>query len=296
MSTLPRGEGERVEGRAGASPRAWGEHLRFAWDHQLMNPKANPALYDAIGSTYSVTRAEDPRLAAAIRQALGDATSVVNVGAGTGNYEPADMAVIAVEPSQQMIDQRPPNRVSALLGTAERLPLKDNAADAALAVLSDHHWNDRHAGLCELRRVARRRVVLVNADPELADLFWLTKDYLPSFHGLVPQRFETPGAWRASLEAALGRVTVRPLPVPHDCRDGFYQAWWRRPNAYLSTDVRANTSVFHQLDPADVQHALERLEADLASGAWGRRNTHLLGRSEFDVGLRIAVAEVGDAA
>jgi SAM-dependent methyltransferase len=259
-----------------------------------MGSKTDPALYDAIGATYSATRAEDPRIAAAIRRALGDSTSVVNVGAGTGNYEPADMAVIAVEPSQRMIDQRAPNRAPALLGAAERLPVEDRAADAALAVLSDHHWSDRHAGLCELRRVARRRVVVINADPLLADLFWLTRDYLPSFHDLVPACFTTPGAWRASLEAALGRVTVRPLPVPHDCRDGFYQAWWRRPEAYLSAEVRANTSVFQRLDPADVQHAIERLQADIASGAWARSNSRLLNRRELDVGLRIAVAELSD--
>lgn len=261
-----------------------------------MSSETNPALYDAIGLTYSVTRAEDPRIATAIRRALGDATSVVNVGAGTGNYEPTDMKVIAVEPSQRMIDQRAPNRAPALLGAAERLPVKDKAVDAALTVLSDHHWSDRHAGLCELRRVARRRVVVVNADPGLADLFWLTKDYLPSFHDLVPKRFQAPGAWQASLESALGPVSVRPLLVPHDCRDGFYQAWWRRPEAYLSADVRASTSVFHQLDPADVQHAVERLEADLASGVWARRNKHLLDQSELDVGLRIAVAELSDDA
>lgn len=259
-----------------------------------MSTEASPPLYDAIGGTYSATRTEDPRLAAAIRRALGDATSVVNVGAGSGDYEPTDMAVIAVEPSQQMIDQRPSRRAPALLGVAEQLPVADKAADAALAVLSDHHWSDRPAGLGELRRVARRRVVVVNADPGLADLFWLTRDYLTSFYDLIPIPFKQSGAWQASLEAALGPVTIQALPVPHDCRDGFYQAYWRRPDAYLSALVRANISVFHRLDPADVRHAVQRLEADLASGVWARANAHLLNQGELDVGLRIAVAEFSE--
>jgi SAM-dependent methyltransferase len=251
-------------------------------------------LYDAIGGTYSGTRAEDPHIAAKIRSALGDATSVVNVGAGTGDYEPADMTVTAIEPSQRMIDQRGPSRAPALLGAAERLPVEDKVADAALSVLSDHHWGDRQAGLRELRRVARKRVVVINADPALADVFWLTKVYLPGFHDLIPEEFERRGAWEASLEAALGPVTVHVLPVPHDCRDGFYQAYWRRPAAYLSAEVRANISVFHRLDAAAVARAMEQLQADLASGAWARRNAEMLERGELDVGLRIAVAELGE--
>lgn len=134
-----------------------GVGFAVAWDHLIVSVEASPPLYDAIGGTYSATRAEDPRLAAAIRRALGDATSTVNVGAGTGDYEPTDMTVTAVEPSQRMIDQRPSSRTAALLGSAERLAIENKVADAALAVLSDHHWNDRAAGLRELRRVACRR-------------------------------------------------------------------------------------------------------------------------------------------
>jgi SAM-dependent methyltransferase len=263
-----------------------------ACEHPPVPAARDALLYDEIGGTYSGTRGEDPRIAAAIRSALGEATSVVNVGAGTGDYEPADMAVSAIEPSQRMIDQRGPGRARALLGTAEQLPLADKVADAALSVLSDHHWSDRQAGLLELRRVARKRVVIVNADPALADLFWLTRDYLTGFHDLIPAGFEAPGAWQASLEAALGSVAVYPLPVPHDCRDGFYQAYWRRPEAYLSAKVRANVSVFHRLGDAVVESAMEKLRADLASGAWAQRNAGLLERDELDVGLRIAVAEL----
>lgn len=154
------------------------------------------ALYDSIGSTYSATRTEDQRFARAIRRALGDASSVVNVGAGTGDYEPADMDVTAVEPSASMIAQRASHRPQALLGSAERLPVEDQAADAALAVLTDHHWRDRDEGLREMRRVARKRVVLVNMDPGFADRFWLTRDYLPGFHDLIPPLFKRTGGGR----------------------------------------------------------------------------------------------------
>src|SRR4051794_26755110 len=194
------------------------------------------ALYDRIGRTYAASRAADPRLAAIIRAAIGDARSVVNVGAGTGAYEPADLDVIAIEPSPAMTAQRAPDdRARVLTATAEALPLPDDSADVALAILSDHHWADRAAGLRELARVARRRVVLVNAEPAAAAGFWLTRDYLPDFLTLIPARYrEQPQRWRDELRATLGgTVSFAPLPIPHDCADGFYHAFWRRPEAYL---------------------------------------------------------------
>jgi SAM-dependent methyltransferase len=250
------------------------------------------ALYDLIGDSYATSRREDPRLAALIREALGDAESVVNVGAGTGDYEPRDMRVVAVEPSRRMIEQRDSSRVPAQLGRAEALPLEDGAVDAAMAVLSDHHWTDRSAGLREMRRVARKRVVIVNSHPGLADLFWLTRDYLPAFHDLIPADLKEIDAWPRLLSEALGPVEMKPLLVPHDCVDGFYPAFWRRPQAYLQPELRANISVFHRLDGAVVRGGLERLQDDLASGAWHGRNTTLLGLSAADMGLRIVVAEI----
>lgn len=135
-------------------------------------------------------------------------------------------------------------------------------------------------------------VVVVNADPGLADLFWLTKDYLTSFRNLIPASLRMPGAWRAMLEGALGAVTIQSFPAPHDCRDGFYHAYWRRPDAYLSADIRANISVFHRLDPRNVQDDIQHLRRDLVSGVWAQANARLLKHTELDVGRRIAVAEL----
>jgi SAM-dependent methyltransferase len=246
-------------------------------------------VYDRIGGSYAATRREDPRIAAAIRAALGDARTVLNVGAGAGAYEPGDLDVVALEPSPVMTAQRR-RGATVLRGSAERIPLADDSVDAAMAVLSDHHWADRAAGLRELRRVARRRVVLVNVDPALADRFWLTRDYLPAFHALIPPRYREAGAWERELRELLGPVSVEALAVPHDCADGFYNAYWRRPHAYLDPRVRANISVFHQLDPRDVRTAVDALRRDLAGGTWRRRHAGLLALPELDLGLRLVAA------
>lgn len=165
------------------------------------------ALYDALGRTYTTTRRPDPRVAAAIGSALGGARTVLNVGAGTGSYEPADRQVLAVEPSWTMIAQRAPGAAPVVQATAEALPLYDGAVDACLTVFSDHHWLDRTAGLRELRRVARDRVVLVNADPARIGDFWFVAEYLPSFlEGLTFQ------PWREELTAALGPVELSRCP------------------------------------------------------------------------------------
>lgn len=253
-----------------------------------------PPLYDRIGRTYATTRVPDPRLAAAIRAAIGDdARTLVNVGAGAGAYEPDDLEqVVAVEPSPTMRAQRSRRaNVRVVDGTAERLPLDDDEVDVALTVFSDHHWTDRAAGLREMARVAARRVVLVNTDPDTFDAFWLTREYLPATHDLVPARYrDAPGLWRTELQRLLGgRVTVTPLPVPHDCADGFYSAYWRRPEAYLDPAIRDNISVFHLVDHED---GIARLADDLATGAWHARHERLLRQETLDVGVRIVVAEL----
>jgi SAM-dependent methyltransferase len=255
------------------------------------------ALYDRIGRTYATSRTPDPRIAARLRAAIGDAPGgVVNVGAGTGAYEPEDVDVIAIEPSATMSAQRAAgDRVRVIQASAEALPLAANSVDVAMAILSDHHWTDRAAGLRELARVARHRVVLCNAEPGAQDRFWLTRDYLPSFLDLVPARYRTdPGLWRRELAKLLGgTLTVHELPIPHDCRDGFYHAFWRRPEAYINPEIRDNISVFRKLPPGDVAAAVARLAADLDSGAWHARNAELLEREFHDVGLRVVVAELG---
>jgi SAM-dependent methyltransferase len=251
-------------------------------------------LYDRIGRTYTTTRRPDPRIAAAIWDALGDAGTVLNVGAGAGNYEPTDRELLALEPSPVMIAQRPRGRdgvVRVVQGRAEALPFGDGSFDAVMAVLSDHHWSDRRRGFHECRRVARGRVVLFNANPGEADLFWLTTEYLPEFLELIPRRYREPGAWEQELRSILGEVKLIPVPIPHDCTDGFYGAYWRRPEAYLDPTVRAGISVFAQLSSGAVDRALELLAADLESGRWRNNHRSLLAASELHLGYYVIVAE-----
>jgi SAM-dependent methyltransferase len=252
-------------------------------------------LYDTLGRSYTRTRREDPRIAAAIRRALGDARTVVDVGAGAGAYEPPGVDIVAVEPSAVMREHRraagaPGELVDA---RAEALPFADGAFDAAMAILSDHHWEDRAAGLRELRRVARRRVVLFNADPAQIDRFWLTHEYLPCFLGLVPPAYRRAGRWERELAELLGGdVRFEPVPLPHDCRDGFYGAYWRRPEAYLDPDVRAGISLFGRVPEAEWGPGIARLAHDLESGAWARAHGDLLALDELDLGYRVVVAGV----
>ncbi len=243
------------------------------------------ALYDRLGVTYTATRREDPRLAAAIHEALGDAVTVVNVGAGTGSYEPRDRRVVAIEPSRVMIAQRARDAAPAIVANAEDLPLADDSVDAAMAVLTDHHWPDRSRGLAEMRRVARRRAVVFQHDPSVAADFWLARDYLPTFLRRLR------GKRLADMMAPLGDLEMRPVPIPHDCRDGFLGAFWRRPEAYLDPEVRAGISVFALLPEDEVSAAVDALRADLRSGAWARRNAGILEREELDLGFRVVVAE-----
>jgi SAM-dependent methyltransferase len=249
--------------------------------------------YDRIGAGYGAYRRADPRIAARVEAALGDARSIVNVGAGAGSYEPADREVVAVEPSAAMIAQRPAGAAPVVRAEAESLPFPDESFDVAMAVFSDHHWRDRSAGLGEMRRVARRGVLLLNADPALAGVFWMTRDYLPGFLDLIPEPYRRPGHWRRELRGLLGEVELREVPVPRDCSDGFYPAYWARPRAYLDRHVRSAISVFHLLGEAEISAALERLRSDLDDGTWEGRNRGLSGLEELDLGLRLVVSRVG---
>lgn len=239
------------------------------------------AVYDRIGVGYAARRQPDTRIARSIEDALGDARSVVNVGAGSGSYEPGT-TILAVEPSRQMLAQRPKGSAPAVRGVAGALPVRDGAADAALAVLTTHHWPDVAAGLAEMARVSRRQVILTFDLAVLRGL-WLF-DYVPD------------EVFRAAESTALDDVLtawpeaqVLPVPVPADCTDGFLAAYWRRPEAYLDAAVRQAISTFAILAPEVLDSGLARLRADLADGSWERRYGGLLGLQALDCGYRLVV-------
>ncbi len=241
--------------------------------------------YDDIGTTYAQTRRTDERVRDAIWAALGDARTVVNVGAGAGSYEPPQ-TVLAVEPSATMIAQRPPGSAPAVQSTAEHIPLADGACDAALASLTIHHWPDQQAGLTEMRRVARR-VVLFTWDIAYADAFWLLRDYMPEIVELDRGRFppiEQVAAWMGD---DVERIVV---PVPADCTDGFMGAFWQRPEVYLDPTVRAGMSTFSAMPDAVNARFVTALSDDLESGAWLERNEDILELDELDLGYRLLVA------
>jgi SAM-dependent methyltransferase len=244
------------------------------------------ARYDEVAAEYSGVRRADPRIAAAIDRALGDARSVVNVGAGTGNYEPADRDVIAVEPSAEMRARRPPGAAPCHEGSAEAVPLAVAAVDAALAILTIHHWSDVRAGIAEMRRVARRRVVVLTFDVEVFERFWFVADYLPEAG--VADRERTPTI--AQTAEMMGGARVEVVEVPADCTDGFLGAYWQRPEAYLDPQVRAGVSTFQVVDPKRISDALSRLKDDLRSGEWERRHGGLRAREAMDLGYRLLVA------
>jgi SAM-dependent methyltransferase len=243
-------------------------------------------LYDAIGATYTVTRRTEPRIAAQVWAALGDAWTVLNVGAGTGSYEPPDRDVTAVEPSAVMRAQRPAGAARCVAATAESLPFEDQSFDAAMAFSTIHHWQDPIAGLREMRRVARRVVVFTFDASETGWLnrFWLTRDYLPEVANLLTGR---PSL--TELAGAIG-ARVEPVLVPWDCADGFFEAYWRRPEAYLDEGVRRGVSVWTIVGPDAEQRAVRSLRADLASGRWAERNRDLAGLDAAELGLRLLIA------
>jgi hypothetical protein len=240
-------------------------------------------LYDVIGSGYSATRRPEPRIARAVEQALGDARTVVNVGAGTGSYEPTDRDVVAVEPSATMRAARPAGSAPCVAAQAEALPLADASVEAAMAVYSDMHWRNRRRGIAEMMRVSARRVVVLTVDRDAAMGYWLTRDYLPGANDLF--------APLARVTSLLPGCRVTTVPIPHDCADGFVHAFWRRPRALLDPRVRATMSLFARLEPPAVERGLARLGADLESGAWQRRNREILGSDSLDLGHRLIVWE-----
>jgi SAM-dependent methyltransferase len=244
-----------------------------------------PPTYDRIGVGYASKRVADPRWVALIDDALGEAGSVLNVGAGSGNYEPADRDVVALEPSSTMIAQRTgPNPV--VRGVAEHLPFPDSSFDATLAILTVHHWSDRAAGLEELRRVAERQVLMVY-EPLVAHSFWLV-DYFPE---VLSADIETGAPTPEEVGRYLDVLEVRTMWISADCTDGVAAAYWRRPEAYLDPDVQRSMSILALLPDDVVARGAAALASDLDDGTWHRRHGHLLDRQEADYGYRLVVAQ-----
>jgi SAM-dependent methyltransferase len=243
-------------------------------------------LYDSIGATYAVTRRTEPRIAARVWAALGDARTVLNVGAGTGSYEPSDRDVTAVEPSAVMRAQRPAGAAPCVAAAADHLPFEDQSFDAAMAFATIHHWPDPIAGLREMRRVARRVVVFTHDTSDTGWLrrFWLTRDYLPEVTDLLVGR---PSV--TELVSVIG-ARMEPVLIPWDCADGFFEAYWRRPEAYLDEHVRRGISVWARVGPDVEQRAVRSLRADLASGRWAERNPDLVDLDAAELGLRLLIA------
>jgi SAM-dependent methyltransferase len=242
--------------------------------------------YEQRGVGYARFRREDPRIAAWIHAPLGDARTVLNVGAGAGSYEPRDRWLLAVEPSATMRAQRPAGAPPAIAARAEALPLDDDSVDAAMASVTVHHWEPREAGLAEMRRVARGPVVVFSFD--LAALPAWQLELLAEPLAIERPRFGTP----EEVAAALGsRTRIETIPTPADCSDGFFEAFWNRPEALLDPEVRSSQSLWALLRPGLEQEIVERLRADLESGAWDAAHGHLREQTENDGALRLIVSE-----
>ncbi len=245
--------------------------------------------YDRIGGGYACLRREDPGFRARIAAALGGALSVVNVGAGAGSYEPRDRRVLPIEPSAVMVAQRAPGLAPAIRASAGRLPLRDRSVDAAMAILSIHHWEDeQEAGVREMRRVARGPVVILTYDASVSGTMWLMADYLPEVTALDRRIFPGPDRLAAWLG---GPVRVEDVPIPRDTPDRMLGAFWAHPERVLDPAARAATSGFARMPAAVVERVVAAVRRDLASGAWDARHGQLRTREEHDAGLRLVTAE-----
>lgn len=246
---------------------------------------AGDADYGRIGGAYSTYRQPDPRIAARIDAALGDARTVLNVGAGAGSYEPTDRDVTAVEPSSSMRAQRPAHLPEAIDATAESLPFADDSFDAAMTTFSVHQWSDLETGLRELRRVTTGPLVVITCDPKLLDRFWLA-DYAPEVISTEAHRYPT----LAQLGQALGAIDVVDVPVPLDCTDGFNEAYYGRPEMFLDPAARTSCSAWSFVDEVTVSSYLRRLRTDLEDGTWDRAHGELRTQPTFDGSLVLVVS------
>ncbi len=247
----------------------------------------NPYAYDAVRRGYGAVRRADTRILRHIAKAVGGAPSVLNIGAGTAAYEPPNRRVVAVEPSDLMIKRRKPGSAPVVKATAENLPFRDDAVHAAMSVLTIAHWTDPLAGVREMARVASRRAVVLTLDTQVASAFWAYR-YFPDLAFLDSVRFPSVASIGENLG---GEVSVQEIPIPHDCRDGFLGAYWRRPSLYLESRIRRSIPTMAELGDDRLLDGLRRLSDDLRSGAWEGQHSWLLGQDELDLGYRLIVAE-----
>jgi SAM-dependent methyltransferase len=244
------------------------------------------ARYEDIGHGYALSRREEPMIAERIQRALGDAKVVVNVGAGTGSYEPTDRHVIAIEPSDVMAKQRGVHRVPAIRAFADSLPLRDRSVDAAMAILTIHHWDEaRERGVRELSRVSRGPVVILTYDPQVSAAMWLQADYFPEVAELDARIFPSP----ETIAEWLGRARVETIPIPRDCVDWMLGSYWAHPERVLDARARAATSGFARQPANVVDRVVSEVARDLQSGAWEEKHGHLRDLDAFDAGLRLIV-------
>jgi len=247
---------------------------------------AGDADYASIGSVYRNYRVADPRIAAFIHSALGDARTVLNIGAGTGSYEPTDRNVTAVEPSATMRDKRPPRLPKAVDAYAERLPFPDHSFDAAMGTFTVHQWADLAGGLAEVRRVTRGPVAFLTCDPKLLRTYWLY-EYSPEVIAIEASRY--PSIPR--LTAGLGGVTrVTSVPIPLDCTDGFNDAYYGRPEMLLDPAARLACSAWSFVEPTAVTRFERHLAADLADGTWEAKHGHLRNQRTLEGSLVLVVS------
>jgi len=247
----------------------------------------NPAFdYDSNGKTYSSRRETEPKIAEYINRSLGDAKTVLNVGAGAGSYEPSDRYVIAIEPSITMRNQRLANDKSpAIHASADHIPFDDKAFDAVTAFLTIHHWPDIKKGLSELQRVAKNKVIIMTFDPEALDRFW-NAEYFPEVIAVERQRYPT----MEFITSALGdQCEIVEIPVPLECVDGFQEAFYGRPEAFLDKQVRLAQSAWGFIPDDQQEIIVSRLANDLASGEWDRKYGYYRTQAEFVCALRLVI-------
>lgn len=243
--------------------------------------------YDTEGKTYAIGRRNDARIASQLWQKLNPGQSLLNIGAGAGSYEPVDTDLVALEPSTTMIRQRPEASACCVQGCAEQLPFANHSFDQVMTILSMHHWPDQATAFREIRRVCKQRFVALTWDPA-CEPFWLTRDYFPEIIAMDRQIFPSMD----TLREYFPHVQIETVAIPWDCQDGFFAAFWRRPEAYLDPQVRACMSTFGRLENVDAQ--ISRLAQDLSSGQWYEKNKELMNRNALDAGYRLLIIDVDD--